>query len=435
MAPIALFPDTNLFLHYKPVTDIDWRSLVAGKDVRLVVCLQVIKELDEKKNHSELGDRAARAIREIRSCKSNMTEVRPGVTLEIFNEEIRLDRLPSHMSPDSADDRIVYQAKQYAQVHSIEDVAVVTEDYGMELRCDASGLRSISPDPADRLPDPDSELKKKNQRLANELATLTNRLPKLSLRATGGTTSSEAQFSIELKRPEPLDPELETRAKRSVHVTRHPPNAESDPYRLATRYRLDTVPDSEYARYNRELEEYFQAYSTYVPLRSGYLDARARSFPFELLLDNVGTSPAEDVDVHLHIPADVIESVTKEPENDLEIPAQPALPKEPSSLLMGMNDLASYREPSPSYLDTLLAPVRHDGLQWSRVLREGNEFVIRAKIGRLKHTLTISIGKFRARFASWDVVHPLHTTCSITAGNHPTEVTQSLGLRVRIGSP
>src|SRR5437867_2014425 len=46
---VTAFPDSNILLHFKPLAQIDWLAICKARRVRLVVCLQVINELDDKK--------------------------------------------------------------------------------------------------------------------------------------------------------------------------------------------------------------------------------------------------------------------------------------------------------------------------------------------------------------------------------------------------
>jgi hypothetical protein len=190
------------------------------------------------------------------------------------------------------------------------------------------------------------------------------------------------------------------------------------------------IPRSEYKRYNAELEEYFAAYQAQVPLRSAYLDARARSFLFELILENNGSCPAEDIDVYVHISSDVIESVTTEDDNDLHIPSWPDLPEKPSSAISRMTRTPTFGDMNLRHLNFPQPMRNHEGVRWSRVDAKNGEFAIRVKVGRLKHTFTISLGSFRARFRSWESVRPIETRCSMTAGNHPKCMEHPLLLRV-----
>ncbi len=101
----AVFPDSNIFLHFKPLAQIDWLTVCGAKQVKLVVCLQVINELDDKKGDPRLGERAKRAVKDIREMRDK--EIRPGVTLTVFNHAPRPEDFPVGMSPDRNDDRIV----------------------------------------------------------------------------------------------------------------------------------------------------------------------------------------------------------------------------------------------------------------------------------------------------------------------------------------
>jgi hypothetical protein len=81
--------DTNVLLHYQPVTELPWASIVGHQPLRLVLPLRVIEELDEKK-YSTRDDLAARARRILPALRANVGEagaaapVGAGVTLEVW---------------------------------------------------------------------------------------------------------------------------------------------------------------------------------------------------------------------------------------------------------------------------------------------------------------------------------------------------------------
>src|SRR4051812_37565949 len=110
---IHAFPDSNIFLHYKSLVQIDWCGLLKARSVKLVICLPVIQELDEKKSDTRLADRARRAIKEI-ELHEGSKPLRAGVVMEVSNEQLRTDEFPASLSPDSQDDRIVHLVMKYA---------------------------------------------------------------------------------------------------------------------------------------------------------------------------------------------------------------------------------------------------------------------------------------------------------------------------------
>ena len=62
MPTLYLFADSNLFLHYKPLNQIDWSTLSDFDDIEVVVCRTVQREIDALKDGRE-GRRSDRARR------------------------------------------------------------------------------------------------------------------------------------------------------------------------------------------------------------------------------------------------------------------------------------------------------------------------------------------------------------------------------------
>jgi hypothetical protein len=46
---VAAFPDTNIFLHYRPVAELDWQSIAQDLPVRIQIGPVVTRELEERK--------------------------------------------------------------------------------------------------------------------------------------------------------------------------------------------------------------------------------------------------------------------------------------------------------------------------------------------------------------------------------------------------
>src|SRR5688572_22491663 len=95
---LCLFLDTNTILHYPQFAYVDWLAAAGTTKVRLVLCMQVIHELDSKKDDARLGERASIAIKEIRRLLKENCPVRDRVTLEVFNYEVRREDFPDTLS-------------------------------------------------------------------------------------------------------------------------------------------------------------------------------------------------------------------------------------------------------------------------------------------------------------------------------------------------
>jgi rRNA-processing protein FCF1 len=148
--------DTNVVLHYRPVRDVDWPSVLgSSKTVRLVIPLRVIDELDVKKaaRSPALARRAASRLRDLERSLTGSTgaNLATGLKLEIvaltdFDPELRRRAL----SP--VDVEILDICAAIAGCSGPNPTHLVTGDLGMRIRAAQRGI-SLKPMPdADRQP-------------------------------------------------------------------------------------------------------------------------------------------------------------------------------------------------------------------------------------------------------------------------------------------
>jgi hypothetical protein len=140
---IAIVPDTNVFLHYRLFTEIDWPSIARADHGRLVVPLMVVEELDSQKfgSRAKLRERARTTLRALREVRRDLppespAKVRTGVTLQVLMDPDGHERDPNH------DEEILDRAKDLA---SLVDgrLFVATADYSMEMRGVHRGLKFL----------------------------------------------------------------------------------------------------------------------------------------------------------------------------------------------------------------------------------------------------------------------------------------------------
>jgi hypothetical protein len=63
---IVVFPDTNLFLHYRPINEIDWCALVQARPVEIKIAAVVTRELEEQRvvhQSRRIRERAGSAVK------------------------------------------------------------------------------------------------------------------------------------------------------------------------------------------------------------------------------------------------------------------------------------------------------------------------------------------------------------------------------------
>jgi len=135
--------DTHLLLHYEPPENVDWPSIVGIAQVRLLLPIQVIDELDEKKyTGSDRVRRKARAIlphieRMVGPDGAPGGAIRPGVTVEV--ELVGVDQ----RNPD-ADRSIIDTCTDLQQLTGVPNsVTLVTGDAGMRMRAAQRGVRAV----------------------------------------------------------------------------------------------------------------------------------------------------------------------------------------------------------------------------------------------------------------------------------------------------
>src|SRR5437016_8385252 len=81
---VAVFPDTNLFLHYRPINEIDWCALIKVRPIEIKIAPVVTRELEEQRvihQSRKIKDRAGSAVKLLQTYL-RQNQVRDGATLE-----------------------------------------------------------------------------------------------------------------------------------------------------------------------------------------------------------------------------------------------------------------------------------------------------------------------------------------------------------------
>jgi PIN domain len=282
--PAVLFLDTNSLLHYPPITQVDWPAVRQSRFVRLVLCMQVVHELDSKKDDPRLGERAGRVIKEIDTILEQDGVVAEGVSLKVFSYEIRTADFADTLSPDSMDDRIVHSVKKYLECHPGSLVAVYSEDMGMRLRCKANGLAVLKPDPATRLPSPASEQDKKHKLVLAELHELKNQLPSVELVISkiGVSKPDKGPVVFDLP-PVPADRNLDAEFDHYVRDSGLQPLTDLFMGGIVAPF---SAEKEALKGYNASLEKHFKEYKEWLELRATVEFAKAHAFKFSIWLFN-----------------------------------------------------------------------------------------------------------------------------------------------------
>jgi len=416
---ISVFADTNIFLHYPPLAQIDWASICNAMSVELVVCLTVIHELDEKKSDARLSSRAERAIKEIREASKDHSEIRPGVTVSVFNQEIKSADFPDTLSPEIADDRIVHLARLYKQQNPNAEVAIATADFGMELRAQAGGITAIGLESSLRLPHPQDELSKKYKRAITELNEIKARLPRVALRLSEVGASSTEGKAVAFRLEDNWEP-IDVEARLDEVISMHP--QQSGLHRHAKRV-LGSAPFAvtiaAWERYDEKLEKFYGAYKKYLETLNLIGQAKTRCITFELHLENAGQGLATDIDAIIRFPDNlrwIAEVGSKDAEYfDKEL-QEPEPPEEPQPFGMDAHLGSLHKVARMPDLSNIVRR-RDEWTAYATVKRTPDDTCdIHVAVGKLKHGDSVSLGRFYAVFGSWEDVRPFEASFTLSVG-------------------
>ena len=134
--------DTHVLLHFQRPEDVDWRSFIDAADIRLVLPLRVLEELDEKKygQRDDLAGRARNLLGGLRTLLAPTAgapvRIRDGVTVEV-----PVDDTPRRRLAD-ADQEILNVCLDLKAVG--RQVLLVSDDAGITLRAAACKIEVVA---------------------------------------------------------------------------------------------------------------------------------------------------------------------------------------------------------------------------------------------------------------------------------------------------
>ena len=136
--------DSNVLLHFQPPEQVKWQEVVGQPQVRLVIPLRVIEELDEKKYtaRDDLAGRSRDLLGRLRAQLAptgggpvQLNEGNSDVTIETF-----VDSGPRRRTLD-ADEEVLETCETFALGE--QTVVLVTDDAGITIRAGTRGIEAV----------------------------------------------------------------------------------------------------------------------------------------------------------------------------------------------------------------------------------------------------------------------------------------------------
>lgn len=469
----ALFLDTMVYLHYKPVEHIDWHEVLnvpRTDEVLIVVPGITLREIDHHKNHTpRLQGRAQRVAAQLETwIASGTSGIRPGVRVIPALHAPTIDFDADGFDRGVNDDVLVAAALEYQRTNAGVAVVVVTQDSYPRLIARGRGLavQALSDDL--KLPAEADSLEKENRELRRQIQQMQSARPVLTLEFASDSKQSltviipsvrpltQGELAAAVKAMEQKYPPADSFRERPASAqpdTASPTAASSSalPGGLQAMLReaareaeiqgrvLGPVSDREIERYADARSSFLENYAEYVQAMREFERARARRFTLELQLVNSGSVPATDVDVRIHVPDGVIVADEDDELGEPEAPKPPVRPQRGQGGLFAgligplhLND--AFRVRDASYLSSH-TPSRAYGpfsvSSWD--IEETGSYVVSGNVGRVKHGLREALSTIYLTIPEDARIRPFQLTYSLHAANLPEAVNGTLTVLLKPG--
>lgn len=334
-----VFPDTNIFLHFRSLNEIDLPKILELEEVVLCFAPIIISELDDLKwvhRNQGIRDRAKSSVRKVKQWLNQQTPVRQGVTAALAPRPSEETFTMYHLNKQSSDDIFLASNLEQRKLQEPEEVICLTADIGPQIKAEALGIRILELKSEYRLPHAQDALTKENIRLKEKLADLEGRMPSIEFLFDNRTK----QLGVELEAQMPdLTNDMLRELSKAVnelkpveHYLRDSEGLKSQGF-LSVQQILASVgmvpPEEEIERYKNEFKKYKELYRGYLQSRLEVENQHRRIIQLNFLFVNSGTAPAEDIFLELFLPNKL--KWYKEPSRS-NFPQAPDPPRPPRSV-------------------------------------------------------------------------------------------------------
>ena len=331
------FIDTNVLLHYRFFREVNWPKELRADRVTLVLAPVVVEELDNRKWAGTRRDRerARKVLKALKELPLSTTpvELRSGVEVVALDEEptdalFARHRLQSRVS----DDRLLASVLAFREAQGpAVNIRLLTADTGLSVKAPTRQVAVVTPDERLELDDEPDETERDLHNARRELAALRAVAPNLKLTIAGkNRMTGEVRRFTEFSATK-LGRLLETWRSEHPHVEAPPDSvaiAGGGRISLAELAGFPGFLSRKDAReHNATIDRVYGDYKTFLRRWPSRLNALTRCLDFQFVLENVGTAPADDVDLLISTEAN-----GRWLEESPELPPTPTVPKPRSPL-------------------------------------------------------------------------------------------------------
>lgn len=436
----SLFLDTNVFLHYQQFDQIDWVILMNSGDVEIIIPPVTLRELNKNKElhkHSHIRERAKKSLDLLDNFfePNKNVKVKDNLTIRFEDREPNINFELNQLDPTIQDDQLIASILMCRNERPEKTIILVTSDIGLLLRTKAGrqNIQTYKIPEKFKLQEHPDPAQKKIQELTNELKSYKNRVPKLLLLFENGN-----KF-IEFNLPAPIEKDsLDFRKKIDEIKRQFPKSKTSEDVRkfkegekegemsqqLLKYLAYDGISESEYERYNKELEKFYNRYSIYLNEELKYANLKRRTIILNIMISNTGTIPANDIDVIMRFP-DGFRIV--EEEGFPESPNKPKPPDKPRSFIEMMaapSQSLSFLHEIPGLND--INPIETPANVSSFEIKRTNSYLVKLHINNVKHNMNEYFEPLYLMFNSFEDANSFKIEYELFAANIPSPISEFL---------
>ena len=300
------FIDTNVLLHYAFFRDVDWAEVLDSPEVVVVLAPVVLGELDEHKWSGSRREKSrAKAVLkaldqlELSTVPARLRERVRIMAIADEPEDVVFRR--QRLQGTVKDDRLLASLLHFRERVTCDGrVVLISADSGLRVKARSREIEVTRPDASLALADEPDETERQLVAAKAELAALQNAKPELRVIVDGATHSS---FSVGLVRaydPTTLKFKLEEWCATQPHVQGwpgRPPRSGGGSPAESIWGLAELGLESSALEHKKTVEHVFSAHEEFLMAWPEVVNSYRRTLRFDFVLENLGTGPAEDVDV------------------------------------------------------------------------------------------------------------------------------------------
>ena len=208
---LYLFLDTNVLIQCRALEELDWSEWQEFKEIHLIVCRTVQREIDDQKNRG--NSRVARRARKVSPVLRKIIlgeedyhtikEVSPRVRLYIESSTVPSQQIKNRLDYNKPDDEIIGYCHRYTQEHPDKDVRLLTHDTGPMMTAKNLNIPVVAVSESWLLPPEHDKAERRVAHLEAEIKRLQRAEPEFHIRCvrTQGEDAGSLEFEYRVFEP------------------------------------------------------------------------------------------------------------------------------------------------------------------------------------------------------------------------------------------